>query len=218
MNRNISDLVLVNGPDANGTRYTDEPAVILAVMDNNMYLIKFISTYYALGTTNAIHGENTAEIHGNYLTLIDRRRVTRHLNLSDDYVKQRISAIIGTLVFKGNLVLVNGRGMNGIMYTQEPGIIIDDSNNRYTVKFLKNLDVAVFIDRGCLEIKNKMTQLGEISSIMKMSVANVRNIINGIHMSITLAFIKSGGNKKSLKRRRSDKNRYNSLKKSKNIS
>ena len=213
---NVHNLVLVNGTDGNGNTYTNEPAIILSVM-SNIYLVKFISTYSALGTTHPLHGENTAEIHGNYLKPTNIQGVSKHLNLSHDYVNQRINAIISVPpVYRGDLVLVNGQGMNGIMYTQEPGIIINDSNNRYTVKFLKNgLDVAVFIDRRCLVRRNKNRQLDEISSITKMSVDSIRNLINGIHVTLNLPLIKKGGNKKSLIKKRSYNKKYNSLKKSK---
>jgi hypothetical protein len=64
MNFNVGDFVVVNGVDANGVMYQNEPAIVM-VTHQNMCLVQFVSQN--VGYVHPTLGQNTAEVNIQYL-------------------------------------------------------------------------------------------------------------------------------------------------------
>jgi len=211
---NVNSLVLVNGNDENGINYKNEPAVILVVSDD-IYLVKFIRTH--IGNHHYVHGDNTAEISGLYLTPAIFGDVVKILNIDSSYVNAKINAIIAVPPLSlGDLVIVNGRDTMGRNHIQVPAILVSDQNNQFMVRFLdSSLDNETysFLDRRSLNKRNKITQLDEIAQILRKNVDDVKNLISGITLMHNLPHFKGGRKKKSNKKRSHNRKRYNSFKK-----
>ena len=206
---NVNSLVLVNGTDENGKYYQNEPAVILVVSDKT-YLVQFIRTY--LGIHHYLHGNNTAEISGDFLRPTSFVDVVKITKMDSTDVSSRINAIeVVPPLSIGDLVIVNGQDTMGTWHTQAPAILVSDQNNQFIVRFLDrrsgNLN-NTFLDRRTLKKRNKISQLDEIAQILGTNIDNVKNLISGINMNNF-----PGGRKRSFKKKSYNRKRYNSFKK-----
>jgi hypothetical protein len=92
MNFNVMDLVVVNGQDANGVNYQDEPAIVLFIHVNNVCLVKFINQN--IGIVHPTFGANTAEVNPQLLRNSGRNDF---LNLLPNLNANSLNNIIDTI-------------------------------------------------------------------------------------------------------------------------
>ena len=221
---NVGNLVLVNGP-----RYSNQPAIIMAVRPNGLHVVKFIQQEYNLGTIYQTYGCNCAEISLQHLRPSDANEFQGILQIPREQLDNRINLVISFIRFSVNnlqprdYVLVNGFDDYRHYYTNQPAIILRVNSHGTLVQFIRpntGYRNAVFGDNTANipnHIRFVSADIIDFSNLLSgnLTYAEVAERVNTIFLRLNAELDRQqarrqGGQKRtSLKKRRSNKKRNN---------